>query len=51
MINWKKLYLIMVNGVEIALEEIEKQNIGNAKEKLIETLNLAEDFYINSKDS
>ena len=48
MVDYEKLYYIMVNASEDAIEEIEKRNYGNAKEILITAERRCEDIYIEA---
>ena len=48
MVDYEKLYHLMVNASEDAIEEIEKQNYGSAKEILIAAEQRCEDIYIEA---
>ena len=49
MSEYKKPYLILFNAITRAIEQIEKQNFGEAKEILIKSQQEAEEEYINYK--
>ena len=44
--DYQKMYTTLFNAITDALEEIQKQNIGLAQERLIAAQQLAEDIYI-----
>ena len=48
MVDYEKLYHIMVNASEDAIEEMEKQNYGSAKEILITAEQQCEDIYTDA---
>ncbi len=48
--EYKKLYLILWNGFTDALEMIERQNYGCAKEILIKAQQEAEEAYMDFSD-
>ena len=48
MVDYEKLYHLMVNASEDAIEEIEKQNYESAKEILIAAEQRCEDIYIEA---
>ena len=47
--DYQKMYTTLFNAITDALEEIEKQNIGLAREQLIAAQQLAEDIYIDAE--
>ena len=47
--DYKKMYLTLFNAITDALEEMEKQNIGLAREQLIAAQQEAEDIYIDAE--
>lgn len=51
MIDYEKLYHIMVDASEKAIEAIDNQNYGLAKQLLIHAEQKAEDRYIEADDS
>ena len=48
MTDYKELYILMVDASEKAIEEIEKQNYGAAKEILIAAEQKCEERYISA---
>lgn len=48
--EYKKSHLILWNGITYALEMMEKQNYGIAKELLIKAQQDAEEAFINSEN-
>ena len=50
MVDYKKLYHIMVDASEHAIESITQQNYGMAKETLIRAEREAEELYIRSAE-
>ena len=50
MIDYKAMYLLLFNAITDALEKIEEQNYGEARELLIAAQQKAEDIYIDSDD-
>ena len=46
--DYQKMYTTLFNAITDALEEIQKQNIGLAQERLIAAQQLAEDIYISA---
>ena len=48
MVDYEKLYHIMVNASEDAIEEMEKLNYGSAKEILIAAEQRCEDIYTDT---
>ena len=48
MVDYEKLYHLMVNASEDAIAEIEKQNYGRAKEILIAAEQRCEDIYTDT---
>ena len=46
--NCKQLYILMVDAAEKAIEELEKQNYGAAKEILIAAEQDCEELYISA---
>lgn len=50
MVDYKLLYSILFNAMTDALEEMEQQNYGRAREDLIAAQQKAEDIYIHSED-
>ena len=47
--DFKKLYFYLFGKVADALEELEKENIGRAKELLLTAMQEAEEKYIEDK--
>ena len=50
MADYKKMHLLLFNAITDALEKIEGQNYGDAKELLIAAQQKAEDIYITAED-
>ena len=50
MIEYKKLYLVLWNGITDAIEHIEEKEYFTAKQRLIKAQQDAEDIFINSED-
>ena len=50
MANYDKMYSTLFNAITDALEQIEQQNFGSAKDLLIAAQQKAEEIYINSED-
>lgn len=50
MVDYKLLYSILFNAMTDALEEMEQQNYGRAREDLIAAQQKVEDIYIHSED-
>ena len=48
MVNYQKLYVLMIDAAEKAIEEIEKQNYGTAKEILIAAEQECEERYLSA---
>lgn len=48
MVDYEKLYHLMVNASEDAIAEIEKQNYGRARELLIAAEQRCEDIYLDA---
>ena len=48
--NYEKLYHLLFNAITDALEQMEKQNYGTAKEVLIAAQQQAEDIYITAEN-
>ncbi len=48
--NYAKLYHLLFNAITDALEQMESQNYGNAKDMLIAAQQKAEDIYITAED-
>ena len=48
--NYEKLYHLLFNAITDALEQMEKQNFGTAKETLIAAQQKAEEIYITSEN-
>ena len=49
--DFKELYFYLFGKVADALEELEKENIGRAKELLITAMQEAEERYIKDEDA
>ena len=47
--NYKKLYHLLFNAITDALEQMEKQNFGTAKETLIAAQQEAEEIYMSAE--
>ncbi len=50
MVNYKKMYLNLFNRITDAIEEIEKMNLGTAKDILIAAQQSAEEEYIGEEE-
>ncbi len=48
--DYQKMYLIAADAMADALDELDKLNIGTAKERLREALYHAEEIYISQAD-
>ena len=48
--NYEKLYHLLFNAITDALEQLEKQNYGTAKETLIAAQQEAEEIYITAEN-
>ncbi len=48
--EYEKMYHLLFNAITDALEQIEKQNLGSAKELLISAQQKAEDIYITTEN-
>ena len=48
--DYEKMYHLLFNAITDALEQIESQNYGNAKAKLISAQQKAEEIYITAKN-
>ena len=48
--DYKKMYYIMIDASERAIEEMTRQNYGRAKEILILAEQQAEELYVSSGD-
>ena len=48
--DYEKLYHVMFNGATDALEQLEAQNYGLAKERLRQAQELCEELYINETE-
>ncbi len=48
--NYEKLYHLLFNAITDALEQMEKQNYGTAKETLIAAQQQAEEIYITAEN-
>ena len=48
--NYEKLYHLLFNAITDALEQMEKQNYGAAKETLIAAQQQAEEIYITAEN-
>ena len=48
--NYEKLYHLLFNAITDALEQMEKQNFGTAKETLIAAQQKAEEIYITAEN-
>ena len=48
--NYQKLYTLLFNGITDALEEMEKQNFGRAKEILIQSQQKSEEIYMEEQE-
>ena len=50
MANYDKMYSLLFNAITDALEKLEKQNLGDAKDILISDQQKAEEIYITAKN-
>ena len=50
MADYNKMYLLLFNAISDALEQMESQNYGNAKDMLIAARQKAEEIYITAED-
>ena len=50
MVDYKKIYHLLFNAMTEALEKIDAQNYGDARDILIAAPQKAEEIYINSED-
>ena len=50
MANYDKMYSLLFNAITDALEKLEKQNFGDAKDILISAQQKTEELYIRSAD-
>ena len=50
MTDYQKMYTTLFNAVTDALEQMESQNYGNAKDMLIAAQQKAEEIYITAED-
>ena len=50
MTNYDKMYSLLFNAITDALEKLEKQNFGDAKDILISAQQKTEELYIRSAD-
>lgn len=50
MVNYKKLYEILFNGITDTTANLEKQNFGFAKDNFIKIQQKAEDIFIQADD-
>ena len=48
--NYEKLYHLLFNAITDALEQMEKENYGTAKETLIAAQQTAEEIYITAEN-
>lgn len=48
--DYEKLYHLLFNAITDALEQMEQQNYGSAKDLLIAAQQTAEDIYITAED-
>ena len=46
--NYEKMYHLLFNAITDALEQMEKQNLGSAKDLLTTAQQKTEDFYMES---
>ena len=49
MTNYQKMYMTLFNAITDALEQMEKQNFGTAKESLIAAQQQAEEIYMSAE--
>ena len=50
MANYDKMYSLLFNAITDALEKLEKQNLGGAKETLVSAQQKAEEIYITAEN-
>lgn len=50
MVEYKELYYLLFNGITDAIEQINKQNVGTAKDLLIRVQQEAEERYISEAE-
>ena len=50
MANYDKMYSLLFNAITDALEKLEKQNLGDAKDILISAQQKAEEIYITAEN-
>ena len=50
MANYDKMYSLLFNAITDALEQIEQQNFGSAKDLLIAAQQKAEEIYITAEN-
>lgn len=50
MVEYKELYDLLFNGITDAIEQINKQNVGTAKDLLIRVQQEAEERYISEAE-
>ena len=50
MANYDKMYSLLFNAITDALEKLERQNFGDAKDILISAQQKTEELYIRSAD-
>ncbi len=50
MANYDKMYSLLFNAITDALEKLEKQNLGDAKDILISAQQKEEDLYITAEN-
>ena len=48
--NYEKMYHLLFNAITDALEQMEKQNLGSAKDLLTTAQQKAEEIYMESAD-
>ena len=50
MANYDKMYSLLFNAITDALEKLEKQNLGDAKDILVSAKHKAEEIYITAEN-
>ena len=50
MADYNKMYLLLINAISDALEQMESQNYSNAKDMLIAAQQKAEEIYITAEN-
>ena len=50
MTDYKAMYLLLFNAITDALEQMNAQNFGSAKETLVSAQQKAEEIYITAED-